>query len=579
MLTDADGQFVLFDLPPGRHRLTATKAGYDDGAFGKQWSGSSRTPPLPGEIDESLGQPVVLGAGERRGGITIRLWKLGVVTGRVVRETGEPVVGLQVRAWPRTFVAGRAALDTSMPFIGQTDDRGVYRIPYLPSGEYIVGALRPSVAAPTARALERAGVPPSGSLLRVLESARSADWSGPYPGVTDGTVLTDGTLAVALSAGAWVDERGTTVPSTVFHPAARTPAGAVAVRVAAGEERTGIDLAVTASRVHRLSGRLYGPGRTANVAVLLQTPIEAATGGELDVAAAVTDTSGRFAFVNIPAGSYRLRVHELPTAGMGGGVQVHPGRAPLETMATDPWSDLETWWASADVQLDSDIEGLEVRLERGRRISGVVRFERIGADVPPTGTLRLDVEPADGRVRSYAASRTIDVNERGEFRSVGLEPGRYLLRVSQAPAGWSIQAAHHDGRDLSADPFLVGSADITDVVVTVTAQPTVVSGVVRLPNGVGPDAAAAVVLFPADEFRWVDYGRISRRVMVARAGEDGTYALRGMAPGEYCLAAVDAAELARLHSAELFAELSPTARRVQVAAGSERTVDLVRGTR
>ena len=70
----------------------------------------------------------------------------------------------------------------------------------------------------------------------------------------------------------------------------------------------------------------------------------------------------------------------------------------------------------------------------------------------------------------------------GAFTSVSLPGGRYYVRVSGGPRGWSFKSAMLNGRDVSEVPLDM-SADIGDVIVTFTDQPTELSGIVHTSDG------------------------------------------------------------------------------------------------
>src|SRR6185503_13030029 len=69
-LTDAEGHFVFLDLPKGTYTITATKAGYADGAVGR------RRP-------SGLTQVLTLADGERIGDLKVPIWKYGAITGTI----------------------------------------------------------------------------------------------------------------------------------------------------------------------------------------------------------------------------------------------------------------------------------------------------------------------------------------------------------------------------------------------------------------------------------------------------------------------------------------------------------------
>lgn len=122
--TDAQGRYVLADLPKTTVRLAASKRGYVTRAV----EGADSNLLLDLAVDEALaGQDFDLMPG-------------GVITGRVTDALGEPMQGVQVEAQlargspGAPLWAGRAI----------TDDRGVYRIFGLEPGSYLLLARSPA---------------------------------------------------------------------------------------------------------------------------------------------------------------------------------------------------------------------------------------------------------------------------------------------------------------------------------------------------------------------------------------------------------------------------------------------------
>jgi hypothetical protein len=122
-LTNSNGQFLFRALGAGRYSLSAQLGGFVLGSFGQ-------TRP------DGPSAPIRLAEGQRLTDVTIRLWKYGVVTGRVLDEAGEPAIGMSVRVLRRTS----AARGVQWVPLGQvtTDDRGIYRLGSLVPGEFIV---------------------------------------------------------------------------------------------------------------------------------------------------------------------------------------------------------------------------------------------------------------------------------------------------------------------------------------------------------------------------------------------------------------------------------------------------------
>lgn len=123
--TDADGNFVLKDLQPGRYTLAAKHNGYADQPYGH------RTPSGPGTV-------ITLLNGQQLKDILFRLVPAGVIAGRVVDEEGEPMYHAQVQAQTWEFFRGKRQLVPSGN--DTTNDLGEYRIAQLEPGRYIVSA-------------------------------------------------------------------------------------------------------------------------------------------------------------------------------------------------------------------------------------------------------------------------------------------------------------------------------------------------------------------------------------------------------------------------------------------------------
>lgn len=116
---DAEGSFLLEDLPAGLYIVIANAPGYID---------ETMTTGDPSELPRYL-------IGSR---LKITMIKGGVVTGVVTDSKGQPVVGVPVIASPPT---GASSLSSFMGgMTGETDDRGIYRLFGLPPGPYTIAA-------------------------------------------------------------------------------------------------------------------------------------------------------------------------------------------------------------------------------------------------------------------------------------------------------------------------------------------------------------------------------------------------------------------------------------------------------
>jgi len=121
-LTDASGRFEIRAVA-GHLVVTATKAGYAQGAFGARRGGE---PP----------RAVTVANGGTVEGIDIALRKGAAIAGRIVDDFGDPVVSGEVNVSRLKRVDGRLRIDGSRRTT--TDDLGEFRVGGLDAGSYLV---------------------------------------------------------------------------------------------------------------------------------------------------------------------------------------------------------------------------------------------------------------------------------------------------------------------------------------------------------------------------------------------------------------------------------------------------------
>jgi len=105
-----------------------------------------------------------------------------------------------------------------------------------------------------------------------------------------------------------------------------------------------------------------------------------------------------------------------------------------------------------------------------------------------------------------------------------------------------------------------------NVVVTFSDHVPTMNG--RMANWRADNPIATVLLFPADPARWTMFGARPRRLRSVTAGENGSFRLTGVPPGEYLAIAVGDDDAVGWRSKERLQALSRRATRVTVGEGA-----------
>jgi protocatechuate 3,4-dioxygenase beta subunit len=591
VMTDDEGRFLFHGLPAGGFTISATRAGYMSGAYGR------RVPRPPVAASEPP-RPLVLAAGEQKTDVIVALWKHGVIGGRVVDEHGEPMIGVQVRVLRRTFVGGliRLSQTGNMP---ATDDRGIYRISTLEPGEYVAAivftqATMPASVLESYSAAMRAG---DLSFTRMLDARGGAVVrDGVRVGslvVGSGSQAPGSSLRIRVPALAGSRDGRLMVYPTIYYPAASTPQDAAVIAVNAGEEETNVDFQLRPVPAVHITGTLTGPEGPAphtGLELLAAGSESLARDDSFEAATTVTDATGAFTFLGVVPGRYLLRALRVPE---------RPLPAPLESSVTtvirvgsttissgmggarppERIPDEPSLWASMPLPVgDEGVSGLAVSLRTGARIRGRVQFD--GSAKPPTPEqlerMTLTIESSDGRTAGSLATvqaRTARVDAAGQLNSYQLPPGAYILRAGTAAPGWTFAGAMIDGRDVSVEPFELAESDVTDLVIRYTDRPSELAGAISI-DAQSRDTDLMVVVFPVEPRGWTNYGLNPRRLQSSTPPDTGSFTFRGLPDGEYHVAAIRQDAVRDWRDPAFLKKLAPLATRVKVTEGSTSSVSL-----
>jgi hypothetical protein len=548
-VTDDSGRFSFDDLPSGAFSLSASKSGFLDSTYGQKRPGSGRP-----------GTAITLAAGQRLERVALPITRGGVITGTVYDEVGDVVYGTSVQAMRYVMRNGVRSLQVMRT--ATTDDRGIYRLPVLPPGEYAV------VAMPSDKGLMQVDVMRMKAELAAVEAARAAAVE---------QVATE--LRMLRSRVEMDAALPTSGYAPTFHPASLLASGSATVTVDGLEERTGVDVRLPLVPLGTISGVVTADGMLPpGVMVTLYDTAETAV--SFGTRTTRVGPNGQFSFAGLPPGTYNLLARaSAPVIHTVG----HESETPMTRfeiaggqyfVAAKDTGSGETLWGTASVPLAGGTSPVSLNLQRGMTVSGSVVLNGPSTAAIDVSKLRLTVAPADEPAFKAEGMivRDVAVTPDGQFTVRGVVPGRYrVVPTSGVPPGFLIESALFGGRDALDFPLDVKPGeDVTGGVVTFATQQTELAGTMTDPAG-KPAPGYTLILFAGDGRFWTPQ---SRRIQTARPASDGRYSFRSMPAGDYRLIAVEDVEPGQWFDPAFLKELLGASLAVSLAPGEKRTQDL-----
>lgn len=510
--TDDQGRYVFNTLPAGSYALSAGKGAYLTMSYGA---------PKPG----MPGSSVVLAEGETFVAKPIALWRGAVIAGRLLDRLGQPVSGALVEANQFVVVNGaRRRRTANRPSQMLTNAHGEYRIYGLMPGEYLVSSAPPPLAVQAE--------------ATAAELAWAGNGSGPAPSPT----------------------RASTYAPTMF-PGTTDAAVGVVITLGRGEERLGVDFPLQFVPVARVSGIVTGPDGqpVPQVVVLCATKDPSPMLPPSGVPISRTAADGSFACPQLTPGHYALAAR--------GGASASSAEAALVSvgLAQPPQ------WGLVDVVVaGKDLSNIAIRLQTGMSVSGQAVLSRAASPASMEMTrFQMQLAPAaDAPPISGRAAAPVGAD--GTFRIDGVGPGFYRFAATM-PAGWFLRSAMLAGKDVADVPFdLAPGQDVSGLVVTFTDVQTELSGVLT-DRDARPAPQLYVFVFPTDKAMWLSE---SRRIRSARSGENGSYAIAGLPPGEYYLCALTELDTTLQFDAEYLEQFVSSSVKITLGDGEKKKQDL-----
>jgi hypothetical protein len=546
---DDKGNFQFENLPPGQFTLSASKVGYLDATYGQKKPGSGRA-----------GRSLSITEGQRLEHLALPMPLGGVISGTVVDDVGEPAFLTVIRALRYAWRAG----ERTLTIVGSAaaDDRGAYRIPALPAGDYII------MAAPVSEL-------PLASLRLAADSfAAGRGGAGAFalPFLSGGPGL-----AVERAAGSPDEAAPATDYAPVYFPTTTIASDASRVTLDVGQERSGIDVQLQLVPMGRIAGTISGADQSV-LAGTTVTLVDTQGLPGMNVKSARAGADGTFAFTGVAPGQYNL------SARSAAAVTVQPGKVDGQTImvfgrGTRPGGpgglqgpgagSTPLMWASADlVVAGREPTTVVLTLRTSLTVSGKLAFD--GAGAPPTDLtqVRILLSSVDANDKNAAAMGWSDAA--GHFTLSGVTPGNYQVSVTGVP-NWhagSVEVAGRDALDFLLD--MTPARSVADAVITLTDRVSEISG--TLQDSLGrPTSDYTLVVFADDERFWTAQ---SRRILATTPASDGKFSFVNLPAGNYRLIAVDDIAEGQWLDPVFLRQISGAAISLKLADGERKTQDI-----
>lgn len=484
--TDPRGGFEIKDLPAGRYSINASKAGYVSMSYGQRRAGQAGGSTILDVLDGQIVEK-----------INFALPRGGVIAGRIVDEFGEPIAGVQVSTMRSQFFNGARRMMPTGPG-DNTDDTGAYRIYGLAPGEYLVSG--------TFRAM---------------------------PFMMPGMISQNEPEGYAPS----------------YYPGTASMAEAQRVNVRGGQELTGVNFALAATKLARVRGRVTNSGGEGIGGLMIMvTNVDPNSMYQMMfMSRAQTRGDGTFEVTGLSQGTYSLTARSMGNP-------------------------MNAEFAQARVTVGDDLDGVLMVMSRGATARGVVTTDE-GTALPVRGDqIRIFAQPTDPNPDFGMGGMPPTVNDDHSFEMTGLV-GQRLMRGSLAqPGTWFLKSVTWRDQDVTDTPIDFVPGQVVDgLQIVFTRKVSEITGSVKDDRG-QPVLGAQVVVFPGDPSRWTFSSRYMR---IASVDQQGRFSLKNMPPSDdYRLVAVQDLEPGRNSDPEFLEGVRDLASRVSLIEGGTAAQDL-----
>ena len=481
-VADANGRFTIKDVPPGKYTVAGGREGFFGGPGG------------PG------GEVIADVEAGKSADVVVSLSPGATITGRVKNAAGRALPNVNVSAYAITYLNGK--IIPEMVSSQTSDDRGEYRLFWLPPSDYVV------VADPL-----RFPVSPS-----------------PPPGVP----------IARGGPGAPAPVLSTPQFMRTFYPQSLTTGDAQTIAIKGGEQLSGVDITVQKGVTYKISGEIHAipgsavvpaRGRGANANPNPPRTITGYLGLEFRDSSVIDMRSTNLGGTVPSVGSFTLAPVE---DGFHASFEVRdilPGEYYLvpRLLQSIPAGSGNFTINRIPIDVrDRDITNLAMELFTGVNINGTVTVDgRAPGNAAVRVALRAEGNPSP-TYQGIAARAVVAKADDGTFTIANVPPTRYRVELGAGlPPDIYVSDVRQGAISVFETGLEIGKEAPAAIQVVLRSGAGIVEGVVR--DGAGkPVPNATVVVIPPDPRR-------ENRALYKTATSDGTgrFTVRGIAPGSY----------------------------------------------
>jgi hypothetical protein len=349
-----------------------------------------------------------------------------------------------------------------------------------------------------------------------------------------------------LSTG---DHQGPLVYAATFYPGVASPEGATRLTLEPGQPRENIDFPLSIVKPARVSGKItsYDNAQLYSGAVVM-SPYRSDRAASYTITRVDIKPDGNYEFFNVPPGRFIIRSR---------------GEVDQEGIML---------FGSFTLNIDGrSAAAVDMTLLPGARLEGLVEWE--GRTPRPTqaalSEARIRAPMADGSMFGDALTGTISEDDRWVIR--GAMAGSHMLRVENLPEPWSLKTVYFQGQDVTDIPLgFSTSQEVKSLRLIFTDRSTKLEGKI-LSSETDDYESYRVVAFPVNELYWRP---ASRHIKLARPDREGRFAIHGLPPSVYYLAAVRDIDESDLGDTNTLDRISGGATTVRLNEGERKLQDL-----